>query len=155
VKINASAFLAGIIFALGLGIGGMTQPAKIVGFLDVAGAWNLSLACVMGGAVIVYAVIYRLAMRRHAPLFAESFAIPKPGAIDRSLVTGAALFGIGWGLGGFCPGPAIVSLAWLAPPVLIFTAAMCLGMILHGFVMRLPWRSVPDGALRIAIKADA
>jgi uncharacterized protein len=155
VKINATAFLSGIIFAPGLGIGGMTQPAKIIGFLDIGGAWDLSLACVMGGAVAVYAVMYRLTMRRGTPLFAPSFAIPKPGEIDPSLVAGAALFGIGWGLGGFCPGPAIASLAWLATPVLIFVVAMCGGMILHGFVTGLPSRSAREGVTGVAIKADA
>jgi uncharacterized membrane protein YedE/YeeE len=134
MRVNLMAFVAGIVFAIGLGIGGMTMPSKIIGFLDFTGAWDASLALVMGGAVVVYSLFYRIAMRRRAPVFALSFSIPTRKDIDLPLIAGGALFGIGWGLGGFCPGPAIVSIAWLDTPVLLFVLAMCFGMLLHGWI---------------------
>jgi uncharacterized protein len=134
MKANLAAFAAGVIFAIGLCIAGMTLPSKIVGFLDFAGQWDASLAFVMGGAIAVYAVIYRLAARQESPLLVPKFSIPSRNYIEGSLVGGAALFGIGWGLGGFCPGPAVTSLAWAASPVFIFVAAMCAGMYLHAWI---------------------
>ena len=126
--IAVGAFLAGVVFALGLGIGGMTQPERVIGFLDVAGPWDPSLAFVMCGAVGVYGVLFRLIRRRTGPVLARAFSIPGRRAVDRRLVTGAALFGLGWGLGGYCPGPGIVSLATGAPAVLVFVTAMLAGM---------------------------
>lgn len=125
--IAAIPFLVGLVFALGLGLSGMTMPSKVIGFLDVTGAWDPSLAFVMGGAVTVFAVIYRLARRRRAPLFGGSFAEP-PRAIDRKLLLGAAIFGVGWGLSGVCPGPGFVSLASGAWAPVIFVASMFAGM---------------------------
>lgn len=154
MKINLVALFSGLIFAFGLGIGGMTMPSKIVGFLDVAGAWDASLAFVMGGAVLCYAIIYRVALRRGTPLLAPAFAIPSRRDIDAPLITGAALFGIGWGLGGFCPGPAIVSLAWLDRRVLLFAGAMCLGMLLHRTRPRVATEVQPaEHAVGIAVDA--
>ncbi len=127
-------YLCGLVFGAGLVIGGMTQPAKVVGFLDIAGNWDPSLAMVMIGAIAAYAVAYRLITRLPAPAFAESFAIPQRSDIDAKLVGGAALFGIGWGLSGFCPGPAVTSLAAgsLAAPV--FVVAMVTGMLIYAHV---------------------
>ena len=125
---NVTAFFAGMLFAIGLGIGGMTQPERVVGFLDVAGRWDPSLAFVMVGAVGVYGILFRLIRRRARPVLSPAFSIPSRRTIDRRLVAGAALFGIGWGLGGYCPGPGIVSLATGAPAVLVFVTAMLTGM---------------------------
>jgi hypothetical protein len=155
MKVNATAFLAGIVFAIGLAVGGMTQPAKIVGFLDVTGAWDLSLAGVMGDAVIVYAIVYRLTRRRPRPVFAQSFMIPIRRDLDGPLIAGAALFGIGWGVGSFCPGPAIVSLAWLDARVLIFIAAMCFEMILHRWATARPSQRMRATAAEFALTSDA
>ena len=131
-----TAFLAGILFALGLGIGGMTQPSKVVGFLDLFGNWDPSLIFVMLGAIVVNASLYPLIRKRSAPLFMPTFSIPTRKDVDLRLVGGAALFGIGWGLGGFCPGPAIVATASAQSMVLIFVAAMVAGMYLFQIVDR-------------------
>lgn len=140
-----TSFLAGLIFAVGLGLGGMTQPAKVLGFLDLTGNWDPSLACVMLGAIAVHAPAYRLIRRRSAPIFATAFAVPTRRDFDLRLVAGAALFGIGWGLGGFCPGPAITSLVSGHTAVLLFVPAMVAGMYLHTLVEALQVRrsSVP------------
>ncbi|MGH7933067.1 MAG: DUF6691 family protein [Candidatus Binataceae bacterium] len=132
MKAAVVSFLSGIVFALGLGISGMTEPSKIVGFLDFAGPWDPSLAFVMIGAIAVYFVLYRVAVKRGAPLLAPSFSLPTRRDIDSRLVAGAALFGVGWGLGGFCPGPAITSLAWGSTRVVAFVVAMAAAMYLHG-----------------------
>jgi uncharacterized membrane protein YedE/YeeE len=139
-------FLSGVVFALGLGLSGMTQPAKVVGFLDFTGNWDPSLAFVMVGAIMVHALLYRLIRRRSSPLFAATFAIPTRTDIDPRLVGGAALFGIGWGIGGFCPGPAFTSLASGHSTVLLFVAAMITGMYLYKLTERLQAR--PAGAPR-------
>lgn len=121
-------FLSGLIFGLGLVISGMADPAKVLNFLDLAGTWDPSLAFVMGGAMLTALVGYRLVWRRRAPVLSQSFDIPKGTAIDRPLLTGAALFGIGWGIGGFCPGPAWAALPLLAPGTLVFLPAMLAGL---------------------------
>ena len=125
------AYIAGLLFALGLGISGMTHPSKVLAFLDVAGAWDPSLALVMGGGVLVNLVFFRLALRQGAPLFDTSFSLPAKAGIDAPLLTGAALFGVGWGLGGFCPGPALVSAVTGAAPVVAFVVAMLAAMALY------------------------
>ena len=125
------ATLAGVFFGLGLGISGMTQPSKVVGFLDVGGSWDPSLACVMIGAIAVHFFGIRLARGRGAPLFGNGFAWPKSAEVDRPLVVGAAIFGVGWGLGGFCPGPALVGAASGSTGAIAFTGAMVLGMLAH------------------------
>lgn len=133
---SVSAFFAGFIFALGLGIAGMTRPTKVIGFLDVAGGWDPTLLFVMAGAIAVYAPLYRLILaRRKAPLLEPRFTVPETRGVDRKLVLGAALFGVGWGLGGYCPGPAITALARGSVEVFVFVSAMLAGMGLHAFVM--------------------
>ena len=122
------AYLCGFLFALGLGVAGMTQPGKITAFLDVTGAWDPSLLLVMLGAIAVYAIGYRLVRRRPRPVCAEAFHVPTTDRIDRPLALGATLFGIGWGLAGYCPGPAIVAVVALRREPLVFTAAMLVGM---------------------------
>lgn len=121
-------FLSGLVFGLGLVVSGMANPAKVLNFLDLAGQWDPSLAFVMGGATLTALVGYRLVWRRPAPLLDERFEIPGKRAIDRPLLAGAALFGIGWGIGGFCPGPALTALPLLAPGTLVFLPAMLLGL---------------------------
>ncbi|MCB9507019.1 MAG: YeeE/YedE family protein [Myxococcales bacterium] len=123
-----SAFLAGGLFSVGLGVGGMTRPEKVIGFLDFFGDWDASLALVMAGAVTTYLLAYRALVRRPHPLFFERFEIPTNREITPRLIGGAALFGIGWGLGGFCPGPAIASVVTGAVPVIVFVASMATGM---------------------------
>ena len=131
MRLACAAFAAGLLFALGLGLGGMTQPARVIGFLDVAGRWDPTLALVMAAALAVYPPLYRLVVRRRAPLLGERFEIPTRRDLDPALLLGAAVFGVGWGLAGFCPGPAIVSLASGRLDPLVFTAAMLAGMALY------------------------
>jgi uncharacterized membrane protein YedE/YeeE len=130
------AFATGALFAIGLVLSGMTAPAKVVGFLDVGGAWDPTLAFVMAGAIAVHAPIARLARRLRAPLFAPRFHGPAHAAIDPALIAGAAVFGVGWGLSGYCPGPALVSLGAGALPVLVFVAAMIAGVAATRAVQR-------------------
>jgi uncharacterized membrane protein YedE/YeeE len=125
---GALVFATGVLFAVGLGISGMTEPAKVVGFLDFTGAWDPSLAFVMLGAVGVHLFLFRLITGRAAPLFAPRFAIPTRGSIDTALLAGAAIFGLGWGLGGYCPAPAIVSAGARSSPALIMTVSMAVGI---------------------------
>jgi len=134
MKAALASFGCGIVFALGLGISGMTQPSKVIGFLDIAGAWDLSLALVMVGAIAVYFVAFRLIRSRPAPILTARFSIPTRNDIDPQLILGAAIFGVGWGLGGFCPGPAIASLASGAAPVAVFVASMVAGMYLYAMM---------------------
>ena len=128
--------LAGLIFGLGLLISGMANPAKVQNFLDLAGAFDPSLLFVMAGAVVVTLVGYRLVLRAPKPVLTERFHLPAVKDIDARLVGGAALFGVGWGLSGFCPGPAITSLALLAKGTLVFVPAMLAGLALARLVMR-------------------
>jgi len=125
---SVAPFFGGVLFAIGLGVGGMTQPSKIVGFLDILGNWDPTLIFVMGGAVIVYAVSYRLITKRNAPFFSEQFHLPTRRDIDVHLVLGAAIFGAGWGLSGLCPGPGITAFISGAPEVIIFVTFMLVGM---------------------------
>jgi uncharacterized protein len=121
---------AGLIFGLGLLISGMANPAKVQNFLDLAGSFDPSLIFVMGGAVLVTLAGYRLVLRRQRPLLADRFFLPTLKDIDARLVLGASLFGIGWGLSGFCPGPALVSLPLVARGTLIFVPCMLAGIAL-------------------------
>ena len=127
-----SAFLSGLLFALGLGLSGMTDPANVIGFLDVGGAWDPSLLFVLGGAVGVTVLAFRFVLRMRRPLLADAFDIPGVRRIDRRLVVGSLLFGIGWGLGGYCPGPALTSLPTLSPEVIVFVIAMVAGGFAYG-----------------------
>ena len=122
--------LAGLLFGVGLVLSGMSNPAKVLNVLDFAGAWDASLAFVMAGAAATAFVGYRLVWRRPRPLLAEEFDLPTASGIDAKLLTGAALFGIGWGIGGYCPGPAWTGRALGAPGTLVFLPAMLLGMAL-------------------------
>jgi len=119
-----TAFLIGTLFGLGISISGMANPAKVLNFFDVAGHWDPSLAFVMGGALAVTAIGYRFVLRGSAPVFGDSFQLPTRRDIDARLVIGAAIFGVGWGIAGFCPGGALPALGTLRPEVFIFVAAM-------------------------------
>jgi uncharacterized membrane protein YedE/YeeE len=131
---RASPFLAGLLFGLGLCLSGMTDPQKVLGFLDLAGAWDPSLALVMVGAIGVAFVAFRIAGRRAASFSGHAFQLPTSQAIDARLVGGSVLFGIGWGLAGLCPGPAIVNLGYLNPRAALFVLAMAAGMALHAAI---------------------
>ncbi|MBI1620554.1 DUF6691 family protein [Aquamicrobium zhengzhouense] len=118
----------GLLFGGGLVVSGMADPAKVLNFLDLFGTWDPSLAFVMGGAVIVAFIGYRLVLRRERPLAGGAFHLPTRQDIDIRILVGPAIFGVGWGLGGFCPGPAIAALGLGAPGTLAFVPAMILGM---------------------------
>jgi uncharacterized membrane protein YedE/YeeE len=122
---------AGIVFGAGLALSDMVNPARVLGFLDIVGSWDATLAFVMGGAVIASAVGFLLSRRLRAPVFGKSFFIPENRQLDRNLIGGAALFGVGWGLVGFCPGPAIASLVLGLWQPWLFALAMIAGMFLH------------------------
>jgi len=124
------ALLAGSLFGAGLALSGMTDPARVRGFLDLFGAWDPTLAFVMGGAVLVMALAWAVQRRMIGPLLAESFFLPSRMGVDRRLVLGSALFGIGWGIGGLCPGPGFAALALAPQPALIFLAGLVGGMVL-------------------------
>jgi uncharacterized membrane protein YedE/YeeE len=128
-----AAFVCGFIFGWGLLISAMVQPAKVLAFLDIFGAWDASLAVVMAAALAVSGVGFALMKRRQRPLLATQVAWPSKADIDAPLVIGAALFGTGWGLVGLCPGPALENLASLSPRVIVFVIAMAAGMALHDF----------------------
>jgi uncharacterized protein len=119
---------AGLIFGIGLVVSDMANPAKVLNFLDFAESWDPSLAFVMGGAVAVAGIGYKLILARPRPLFAPSFQLPAQHVIDARILVGSAVFGIGWGLSGFCPGPALTSLGLGAPGTLAFVPAMLAGM---------------------------
>ena len=121
------AWIAGLLFGLGLSLGGMTRPAVVLGFLDIFGAWDPRLVFVMAGAVLTTAIGYRLVLRRPRPLLAEQFQWPTSRQIDARLIGGAALFGIGWGIAGYCPGPALASLVAGVPALLVLVACMIAG----------------------------
>jgi uncharacterized membrane protein YedE/YeeE len=135
-KADLAAFFAGAIFAVGLAVAGMTRPEKVVGFLDVGGAWDASLALVMVGAIAVHCVAHRLVTRRSAPLYDDKFHLPTRKDIDARLVGGAAIFGIGWGLGGFCPGPGIVAAGSGTLSALVFVGGMTVGILIENAVLR-------------------
>jgi hypothetical protein len=126
-----SALGVGVLFGLGLTISGMINPAKIIAFLDVTGSWDPSLLVVMASALATTIVGYRIALARVKPLFDEKFQLPTAVKIDRPLIVGAAIFGIGWGLSGLCPGPVVAASGLLATPTLAFLGAMIAGMVAH------------------------
>jgi uncharacterized protein len=121
-----SALIIGTIFGLGLAISQMVNPARVIGFLDVAGRWDPTLIFVMGGALLLTAPIFPVVLRRK-PFLAEQFSLPTKVDIDRPLLLGAIIFGVGWGLGGFCPGPALAALASGSPSVALFVVTMIAG----------------------------
>jgi len=138
-----ASFLCGLIFGAGLLISGMTDPQKVLGFLDLFGAWDATLAFVMAGAVAVAASGFALARRRAAPAFSPRFVWPDRNDIDAPLVGGAILFGIGWGLAGFCPGPAFTALTTGGSTALIFVATMLVGMAGARWLANRPAPPVP------------
>lgn len=129
-----AALVCGIIFGLGLAISGMIDPAKVVGFLDVAGNWDPTLAFVMVGALLVAVPGYRAILGRRRPVLTNAFSLPTKSRLDGTLLGGSALFGVGWGLVGFCPGPAVAAIVTGLPAVLGFVAAMLAGMALHAWI---------------------
>lgn len=125
-------YIAGLLFGLGLGISGMTDPARVLGFLDLFGAWDPTLMFVLGGAVVTNFIGYRLVFKRSNPIYGEVFQLPTRQDLDVRLIGGSALFGIGWGLSGYCPGPAFASIAGLSVPL----AAMLLAMVAGWFLAK-------------------
>ncbi|CAO4162980.1 YeeE/YedE family protein [Methylorubrum aminovorans] len=146
---TASAFAAGLLFGLGLIVSGMADPAKVLAFLDVTGRWDPSLAFVMAGAVAVSAVGYRVARRRGRPVLASRLDLPTRRSIDLRLIAGAAVFGLGWGLVGLCPGPALTLLTVLPAQAATFVAAMAVGILVFRLV------SATDAKPAAVQRADA
>lgn len=132
------AFVTGLLFGVGLILSGMSDPSKVIGFLDVAGLWNPSLAFVMGGAVLIGFLAFQLAAKRPKALLGDVMRIPTATRIDRRLVLGGLTFGVGWGLAGYCPGPALVSLASGGSKPWLFAVAMVAGMALFEILERVP-----------------
>ena len=128
-----SALLSGLVFGLGLIVSGMANPAKVLGFLDLAGAWDPSLAFVMGGAILVGFFAFLVAKKRTRSFIGAEMKLPTASAIDSRLLTGSALFGAGWGVAGFCPGPGLVALGAGEPKALVFVAAMLTGMVIFSW----------------------
>lgn len=128
---HAVPFIVGLLFALGLGIGGMTDPQKIISFLDIGGDWDPSLMLVMATAAPIYGLAFRFIKSHSTPRLAPRFQLPTRRDIDGPLVIGAVLFGVGWGLSGYCPGPGLTSLPSLSPSALAFVASLAAGMGLH------------------------
>ena len=141
-----SALLSGLVFGLGLIISGMANPSKVLGFLNLAGAWDPSLALVMGGAIGVGFFAFLIAKRRTLSLIGAEMKLPTATHIDKRLLTGGALFGVGWGIAGFCPGPGLVALGMGEPKALVFVVAMLMGMIVFQLLKKRQLRSAPQGA---------
>ena len=133
---NLLTLISGLLFGFGLLLSGMADPAKVQNFLDLFGTWDPSLAFVMGGAITVTMPGFWLVIRRNKPFFNEVFHLPSRTDLDARLITGAAIFGVGWGLGGFCPGPAITALPLAAEGTLIFVATMLTGMAASKYVLQ-------------------
>ncbi|CAG9201241.1 GENE II AND X PROTEINS [Burkholderia gladioli] len=139
-----NAFVAGLIFATGLIISGMANPAKVLGFLDIAGNWDPSLAFVMGGAIAVGSIGFAMARRLERSLFNAPISLPSATRIDRRLLAGSTVFGMGWGLAGFCPGPALVSAGGGQLEAMLFVVAMLVGMKLFALAERRAARTQPS-----------
>ena len=137
MKALVSSLVAGFVFGIGLWVSGMANPKKVLGFLDITGEWDASLMLVMGGAVVVALLAFRFIPRIGKPIFEMKFEIPTRKDIDIPLVAGAAIFGLGWGTAGYCPGPALTALSTLSTESIVFVAAMLVG----GFVQRALFRS--------------
>lgn len=131
MKENITALLLGILFSIGLGISGMMDPTKVQGFLDAAGRWDPSLALVMGGALFVTFVTYPVVVKRSGPIFGEKFGLPSKTEIDKPLIMGAVLFGIGWAISGLCPGPALANTLSLNTGVVAYIVTMFIGFWIH------------------------
>ena len=136
IRTVLAALASGVLFGVGLALSGMTDARRVLDFLDVAGAWDPRLLFVLGAAVATTAVLFRVVLMRRRPLLASHFRLPDARQVDGRLLGGAALFGIGWGLAGYCPGPALAGLGLLAPEALTFAPAMLAGMLLHRLIER-------------------
>lgn len=141
-----TSLLAGLVFGIGLIISGMTNPAKVLGFLDLAGLWDPSLALVMGGAIAVGVLAFGIARKRSKSLLGEPMRLPGATQVDRRLLLGGLAFGVGWGLAGFCPGPALASLASGGAKPAIFTVAMIAGMVIYELFERASARTTSRAA---------
>ena len=130
MKNKLISFISGLIFAVGLGLSGMIQPQKIINFLNIFGDWDYSLIFVMGSAVFISGISYLIIKKLKKPILSNAWNIPTNGSVDHKLIFGSALFGVGWGLSGFCPGPAVVSLVTLNKSSILFVISMLTGMIL-------------------------
>jgi uncharacterized membrane protein YedE/YeeE len=139
-------YLIGALFGLGISLSGMANPAKVINFFDLAGAWDPSLALVMGGAVLTAFVGFRLAWARGAPLAAPAFDLPTPRRIDARLIGGSALFGVGWGIAGFCPGGALPALGTARAEVFVFVMALAAGLVTGRAILTLAGRRPPRPA---------
>ena len=139
-----TALLSGLVFGLGLMVSGMANPAKVLGFLDLAGAWDPSLALVMAGAILVGFFAFLVAKKRTRSFIGAEMKLPTASAIDRRLLTGSALFGAGWGVAGFCPGPGLVALGMGEPKALVFVVAMLVGMAIF------TWREKQSSASAVS-----
>ena len=135
-RILAAALASGALFGMGLALSGMTDARRILGFLDITGDFDPTLAFVLGGAVATTLLLFRPVLRRGRPLFADGFRLPEASRIDARLLTGAALFGIGWGLAGYCPGPALAGLGAGSGEALWFVPAMVAGIVLQRMLAR-------------------
>jgi len=134
MNVIIASLLSGLLFGFGLIVSGMSNPARVLNFLDFSANWDATLAFVMGGAIAIAAPGIFWVRKRSKPLFADNFDIPTSKVIDSKLITGSAMFGIGWGISGFCPGPAVVAIASLQSDVLLFVGAMVVGMLAQHFV---------------------
>lgn len=134
MRSNFISTLAGVVFGLGLTVSEMINPARVIGFLDVTGDWDPTLALVMGAALSVTLVSFPLILKKHKPIYADSFSLPSKTRIDMKLMTGAALFGVGWGIAGLCPGPAVAALVSGSSDVALFVAAMVLGYVVTNYL---------------------
>ncbi len=135
-----SSFIAGLLFGLGLILSGMTDPEKVIGFLDITGAWNPSLAFVMAGAVLVSYFAFRVAGKRSKTILSQQILLPTKKEIDARLILGSIIFGVGWGLAGYCPGPALASIATGHKEPLLFVAAMLIGMAIYEVIQKIQSR---------------
>jgi uncharacterized membrane protein YedE/YeeE len=148
---NFAMFASGVVFAIGLGVSGMTQPQKVIGFLNVVGDWDPSLLLVLMGAVITYFLSFLVIRKFSTPMFMSKFSLPTRRDIDAPLVLGAALFGVGWGIAGYCPGPAMAMVVTGTPSVLIFVLSMTVGMFV--FEVLSVRYAEPDGGAGLLQKA--
>lgn len=128
---GASSLAAGVLFGVGLAVAQMTDPTKVLGFLDVSGAWDASLLLVLGGAVVFSAAVFHWVLRKPSPVLDEHFHLPKSATIDARLISGAAIFGVGWGIAGYCPGPAIASLGFANPEALWLLPGLLAGVAMQ------------------------
>lgn len=141
MKVVFAALVSGLVFGLGLTVSQMISPEKVLAFLDIAGNWDPSLGLVMASALAVTGLGYRLVMRRPGPVLSDAFQLPEKRGLDRRLLAGSTLFGIGWGLSGLCPGPAITALATGLPEIAVFSGAMFAGIVLYRVLFLAPANS--------------